>query len=159
MRFKAVPTSRRRFDRPRCNLPARCSGRRVRTSIRPAGAALGLSLGDAWITELRSLGLGSGECGARPVAYGLALLLGDSRVNMQHEARHVRAERPIIMMATAQQKARQLLPRLPQHAARGLKCAVVVAKLDRLSRDVAFISGLMARGVPFIVAELLSTPQ
>jgi DNA invertase Pin-like site-specific DNA recombinase len=31
---------------------------------------------------------------------------------------------------------------------------VVVAKLDRLSRDVHFISGLMAHGVPFIVAEL-----
>lgn len=35
-----------------------------------------------------------------------------------------------------------------------LKCPVVVSKLDRLSREVAFISGLMARGVPFIVAEL-----
>jgi DNA invertase Pin-like site-specific DNA recombinase len=33
-------------------------------------------------------------------------------------------------------------------------CTLVVAKLDRLSRDVAFISGLMAKGVPFIVAEL-----
>ncbi|RWJ97001.1 recombinase family protein [Mesorhizobium sp.] len=33
-------------------------------------------------------------------------------------------------------------------------CSIVVAKLDRLSRDVAFISGLMARRVPFIVAEL-----
>src|SRR5450432_4935821 len=32
--------------------------------------------------------------------------------------------------------------------------AVLVAKLDRLSRDVAFISDLMARRVPFIVAEL-----
>jgi len=31
---------------------------------------------------------------------------------------------------------------------------VVVAKLDRLSGDVAFIAGLMARRVPFIVAEL-----
>ena len=31
-----------------------------------------------------------------------------------------------------------------------LKCPVIVSKLDRLSRDVAFISGLMARGVPFI---------
>ena len=31
---------------------------------------------------------------------------------------------------------------------------VVVAKLDRLSRDVHFISGLMAHNVPFIVAEL-----
>ena len=38
--------------------------------------------------------------------------------------------------------------------ARSRKCAVIVAKLDRLSRDVAFISGLMAQRVPFIVAEL-----
>jgi DNA invertase Pin-like site-specific DNA recombinase len=38
--------------------------------------------------------------------------------------------------------------------AKKLKCAVVVAKLDRLSRDVAFISGLMAKRVPFIVSEL-----
>jgi DNA invertase Pin-like site-specific DNA recombinase len=33
-------------------------------------------------------------------------------------------------------------------------CAVVVAKLDRLSRDVAFIAGLMAQRVPFIVCDL-----
>jgi len=39
-------------------------------------------------------------------------------------------------------------------AARTLRCPVIVSKLDRLSRDVAFISGLMVRGVPFIVAEL-----
>jgi DNA invertase Pin-like site-specific DNA recombinase len=39
-------------------------------------------------------------------------------------------------------------------AARKGKAAVLVAKLDRLSRDVAFISDLMARRVPFIVAEL-----
>jgi len=38
--------------------------------------------------------------------------------------------------------------------ARNLRCPVIVSKLDRLSRDVAFISGLMVRGVPFIVAEL-----
>ena len=38
--------------------------------------------------------------------------------------------------------------------ARKAKCPVVVAKLDRLSRDVAFIAGLMAQRVPFIVAEL-----
>jgi DNA invertase Pin-like site-specific DNA recombinase len=31
---------------------------------------------------------------------------------------------------------------------------VLVAKLDRLSRDVAFIAGLMAQKVPFVVAEL-----
>jgi len=34
--------------------------------------------------------------------------------------------------------------------ARRCKCAVVVAKLDRLSRDVHFISGLMAHRVPFM---------
>jgi DNA invertase Pin-like site-specific DNA recombinase len=38
--------------------------------------------------------------------------------------------------------------------ARRLGGPVVVAKLDRLSRDVAFISRLMAERVPFIVAEL-----
>jgi DNA invertase Pin-like site-specific DNA recombinase len=39
-------------------------------------------------------------------------------------------------------------------AAKKLKCPVAVAKLDRLSRDVHFISGLMAHRVPFVVAEL-----
>ena len=39
-------------------------------------------------------------------------------------------------------------------AARKAKCPVIVAKLDRLSRDVHFISGLMAHRVPFVVAEL-----
>src|SRR5258705_11691606 len=51
------------------------------------------------------------------------------------------------------------LDRRPQLAtacatARLAKCPVLVAKLDRLSRDVAFIAGLMAQRVPFIVAEL-----
>ena len=35
-----------------------------------------------------------------------------------------------------------------------LKCPVIVSKLDHLSRDVVFISGLMSKGVQFIVAEL-----
>lgn len=38
--------------------------------------------------------------------------------------------------------------------AKRLQCSIVVSKLDRLSRDVHFISGLMAQRVPFIVAEL-----
>jgi DNA invertase Pin-like site-specific DNA recombinase len=38
--------------------------------------------------------------------------------------------------------------------AKRIKGAVVVAKLDRLSRDVAFVASLMAQRVPFIVAEL-----
>ena len=39
-------------------------------------------------------------------------------------------------------------------AARTAKCPILVSKLDRLSRDVAFVAGLMAQRVPFIVAEL-----
>ena len=38
--------------------------------------------------------------------------------------------------------------------AKKLICSIVVAKLDRLSRDVHFISGLMTQRVPFLVAEL-----
>jgi DNA invertase Pin-like site-specific DNA recombinase len=38
--------------------------------------------------------------------------------------------------------------------AKKLKAPVIVSKLCRLSRSVAFISGLMARDVPFIVAQL-----
>jgi DNA invertase Pin-like site-specific DNA recombinase len=39
-------------------------------------------------------------------------------------------------------------------AAKKLKAPIVVAKLDRLSRDVHFISGLMSQKVPFIVTAL-----
>src|SRR4029078_13353026 len=39
-------------------------------------------------------------------------------------------------------------------AARTAKCSVLVSKLDRLSRDVAVVAGVMAQRVPFIVAEL-----
>jgi DNA invertase Pin-like site-specific DNA recombinase len=47
-------------------------------------------------------------------------------------------------------------PRLAEALAEARRrgCPMAVAKLDRLSRDVHFISGLMAHRVPFIVAEL-----
>lgn len=56
-------------------------------------------------------------------------------------------------------KGSDALDRRPQlkaalAAARKVKCHVAVAKLDRLSRDVHFVSGLMAHKVPFLVAEL-----
>jgi len=38
--------------------------------------------------------------------------------------------------------------------AKALSCPVIVAKLDRLSRNVAFIATLMENRVPFIVADL-----
>jgi DNA invertase Pin-like site-specific DNA recombinase len=56
-------------------------------------------------------------------------------------------------------KGADALDRRPQLAAalavaKTARCCVLVSKLDRLSRDVAFVSGLMAQRVPFIVAEL-----
>jgi DNA invertase Pin-like site-specific DNA recombinase len=56
-------------------------------------------------------------------------------------------------------KGSDALDRRPQLAAalseaRRQRCYVGVAKLDRLSRDVHFISGLMVHRVPFVVAEL-----
>src|SRR4029077_19595401 len=56
-------------------------------------------------------------------------------------------------------KGADALDRRPQlkaalKAAKKAKCEVVVAKLDRLSRDVAFIAGLMSQRVPFIVCAL-----
>ena len=56
-------------------------------------------------------------------------------------------------------KGADALDRRPQlaaalAAARAAKCSVIVSKLDRLSRHVAFVSGPMAQRVPFIVAEL-----
>ena len=56
-------------------------------------------------------------------------------------------------------KGSDALDRRPQLAAalataKRLKCSVLVAKLDRLSRDVHFIAGLMVQRVPFLVAEL-----
>jgi DNA invertase Pin-like site-specific DNA recombinase len=56
-------------------------------------------------------------------------------------------------------KGSDALDRRPQLAAalaraRTLRCPVAVSKLDRLSRDVHFISGLMTHHVPFVVADL-----
>jgi DNA invertase Pin-like site-specific DNA recombinase len=56
-------------------------------------------------------------------------------------------------------KGSDALERRPQLAAalaeaRRRRCSIGVAKLDRLSRDVHFISGLMTHKVQFVVAEL-----
>ena len=39
-------------------------------------------------------------------------------------------------------------------AARRIRAPIIVAKLDRLSRDVAFIAGLMASHVPFLCCDI-----
>jgi DNA invertase Pin-like site-specific DNA recombinase len=45
-------------------------------------------------------------------------------------------------------------PELGKALERARKAPIIVAKLDRLSRDVHYISGLMKHRVPFIVTEL-----
>lgn len=77
-------------------------------------------------------------------------------------ARFAQAERLTILNEFVEAetgKGADALDRRPQlvaalAAAKSAKCAVLVSKLDRLSRDVAFVSGLMAQRVPFMVAEL-----
>jgi DNA invertase Pin-like site-specific DNA recombinase len=60
-------------------------------------------------------------------------------------------------------KGADALDRRPQlaaaiKAARKLGAPIIVSKLDRLSRDVHFISGLMVHRVPFVVTELGAAP-
>jgi DNA invertase Pin-like site-specific DNA recombinase len=81
------------------------------------------------------------------------------RLSLQHfaQAEGFTVAREFVEAETG--KGSDALDRRPQlkaalAAARKLRCHVAVAKLDRLSRDVHFISGLMAHKVPFLVAEL-----
>lgn len=72
-------------------------------------------------------------------AEGLVLLPGFTEIETG-KGSNALARRPQLAAALAEAKRRRV--------------AIVVAKLDRLSRDVAFIAGLMAERVPFVVAEL-----
>jgi DNA invertase Pin-like site-specific DNA recombinase len=56
--------------------------------------------------------------------------------------------------ANALERRPQLKAALEEARRHGKDAPVAVAKLDRLSRDVHFISGLMVHRVPFLVAEL-----
>jgi DNA invertase Pin-like site-specific DNA recombinase len=89
---------------------------------------------------------------------------GDSRNGLEAQAKAVQAfaqgagyslqgESVEVASGGLPLPGRPILQRL-LFQARHAKATVLVAKLDRLSRDVAFISGLMAQGVRFVVAEL-----
>jgi DNA invertase Pin-like site-specific DNA recombinase len=88
---------------------------------------------------------------------GLGLEAQQSAVARFCAAEGYEASRTFVEVETA--KGADALDRRPQlaaalAAAKDAKCPVIVAKLDRLSRDVAFIAGLMAQRVPFIVTDL-----
>jgi DNA invertase Pin-like site-specific DNA recombinase len=76
-----------------------------------------------------------------------AVVIEPDTLMISHAAR-------IAELAVQNQLASMHAYKEPLAAARAARCPVVVAKLDRLSRDVAFVAGLMAQRVPFIVAEL-----
>ncbi|MFK4525270.1 DNA invertase Pin-like site-specific DNA recombinase [Bradyrhizobium japonicum] len=102
------------------------------------------------VTYIRISTSGQGRSGLRIEAQRLALAHFASTEGYE-------VTREFIEVETG--KGSDALDRRPQlkaalAAARKLKCHVGVAKLDRLSRDVHFISGLMAHKVPFLVAEL-----
>jgi DNA invertase Pin-like site-specific DNA recombinase len=88
---------------------------------------------------------------------GLGLEAQQSAISRFCEAEGFDVHAAFIEIETG--KGADALERRPQLAAallaaRKASCPVIVAKLDRLSRDVAFIAGLMAQRVPFIVTEL-----
>jgi DNA invertase Pin-like site-specific DNA recombinase len=88
---------------------------------------------------------------------GLGIEAQRATVTRFAEAEHLTIIAEFVEIETG--KGADALDRRPQlaaalAAARTAKCSVLVSKLDRLSRDVAFVSGLMAQRVPFIVAEL-----
>src|SRR5436190_5332957 len=94
---------------------------------------------------------------ARPGRSGLGIEAQRAAVTRLAEAEGHELTAEFLEVETG--KGADALDRRPQLAAalaagRTGKCPVIVAKLDRLSRDVAFIAGLMAQRVPFIVAEL-----
>ena len=88
---------------------------------------------------------------------GLGIEAQRAAVEPFTEAENIRIVAEFVEAETG--KGTDALDRRPQlaaalAAAKAAKCCVLVSKLDRLSRDVAFVAGLMAQRVPFIVAEL-----
>jgi DNA invertase Pin-like site-specific DNA recombinase len=104
----------------------------------------------------------SGKRNSRPTAPGMGhsgLGIEAQRQTLQHfaQAEGLTVAREFVEVETG--KGSDALDRRPQlkaalATARKLRCHVAVAKLDRLSRDVHFVSGLMAHKVPFLIAEL-----
>ena len=93
---------------------------------------------------------------ARPLA-GLGLEAQREAIARFADAERLNIAGEFVEVETG--KGADAFDRRPQLAAalaeaKRRKCAVAVAKLDRLWRDVHFISGLMAERVQFVVTEL-----
>ena len=109
-----------------------------------------ISLGRALVTYIRVSTAGQGKSGLGIDVQRDALARFPTAQGFDIAAEHVEVEtgkgadaldrRPTLSAALAGAKRR--------------RCKIAVAKLDRLSRDVHFISGLMSERIPFIVTEL-----
>jgi DNA invertase Pin-like site-specific DNA recombinase len=149
------------------DLACAADGNRNRTLFKCAASLASLGLREGEI--LQHLKPAAGAIGLR----GRELYLRVSTQQQQRSGLGIEAQRTAIERFAAAEslliiaeysefetgKGADALDRRPQlaaalAAARTAKCSIVVSKLDRLSRDVAFVSGLMAQRVPFIVAEL-----
>jgi DNA invertase Pin-like site-specific DNA recombinase len=88
---------------------------------------------------------------------GLGVEAQRARINAFAKLENLEIAQEFVEIETG--KGADALDRRPQlkaaiATAKRLGTHIVVAKLDRLSRDVHFISGLMVHHVPFVVAEL-----
>ena len=88
---------------------------------------------------------------------GLGVQAQRARIGAFAKLENLETAREFVEIETG--KGADALDRRPQlkaaiAAAKRLGTYIVVAKLDRLSRDVHFISGLMVHHVPFVVADL-----
>lgn len=92
---------------------------------------------------------------------------GDSRLGLEAQREYIRRfaegeSLEIVEWVEEVQSGKQVSDTLAKRPglasalekARAISGVVVVSKLDRLSRDVHFISGLMVQKVPFVVCEL-----
>jgi DNA invertase Pin-like site-specific DNA recombinase len=90
-----------------------------------------------------------------------AAIIGYIRVSTDKQGKSglgLEAQREAIARFAAAESLEDALDKRPLAAAlrraKQLGAHIAVSKLDRLSRDVHFISGLMTKRVPFIVAQL-----
>lgn len=83
---------------------------------------------------------------------GLGLEAQQENIRRYAEQRNAEVIATYIEVETGKRASRVELNKALQHARRA-KAVLVVAKLDRLARNVHFISGLMQSGVPFDCAD------
>jgi len=84
---------------------------------------------------------------------GLGLEAQRARITEYATSRNLALVHTYVEVESGADSERPELARALAHARRS-RCPIIVAKLDRLSRSVAYIATMMERGTPFLVADL-----